>query len=142
MSRKETQEKEGEPRRRMAARHETPNPATYFRRTPLPLMLLVIGLLGYLSWIFFAPQTIPFDKLGPLGTLTKYLLEHYSSLLRLWYVSAWIFHTLFAFIVLKVCKEKGITDHTTQFWWFAHTVAYGVIPLVFLWTYKPPMKKK
>ncbi|XP_008121870.1 transmembrane protein 254-like [Anolis carolinensis] len=125
-----------------AARQGTPNPATYFRRTPLILMLMIGGTNAFHAWTFFAPQTIPYDKLGPLGTLTKYLLEHYNTPLRIWFVTIWILHTLFAFIVLKLCKEKGITDRMTQVRWFAQTVTYGLNSLFFLWIYKPPMKSK
>ncbi|XP_060622836.2 transmembrane protein 254-like [Anolis sagrei] len=123
-----------------AARRGTPNPATYFRRTPLILMLLIGGVNAYHAWTLFAPQTIPYDKLGPLGTLTKYLLEHYNTQLRIWFVTVWILHALWAFIVLKLCKEKGITDHTTQVRWFAQTITFGLNSLFFLWIYKPPMK--
>ncbi|XP_042312371.1 transmembrane protein 254-like [Sceloporus undulatus] len=124
------------------ARQEPLSPSHYFRRTPLLLMFLIGGINAYHAWAFFAPQTIPFDKLGLIGVITKYILENYNTPLRVWFVMIWILHTAYAFWGLKICKDKDISDGKTQFLWFAQTVAFGLGSLFFLWIYRPPKKKQ
>ncbi|KAM6443715.1 transmembrane protein 254-like [Liasis olivaceus] len=116
--------------------------AAYFRTVrPFWMGLIAAGMLYY-GWAVFAPSTIPYDVLGPLGRFTKYLQENHRTAFHAGYLLAWVVHTGEAFLSLWVCKIKGITDSRTQLQWFTQTLFFGIASLYFLLAYKPQRKSR
>ncbi|XP_075790883.1 transmembrane protein 254 isoform X2 [Pelodiscus sinensis] len=98
------------------------SPSGYFRRTS-PFWVGAIAVsLSYFAWAVFLPSTIPYHNLGPLGHLTKYLVDNHPKLLY--------------------NGIKGITDPSVQCRWFIQTFFFGVASLSHLLAYKPPPKKQ
>ncbi|XP_015279020.1 PREDICTED: transmembrane protein 254-like [Gekko japonicus] len=116
--------------------------STYFRRVSPAWMLLVAAGLTYVGWAVFSPATIPYDSLGPLGTFTRCLVENHKALLNVGYAVAWIVHVAETIYALKLCRDKGITDPSTQFWWAAQTFLVGVASLIHLLNYDPLKETK
>ncbi|KAF5902127.1 transmembrane protein, partial [Clarias magur] len=54
-------------------------------------------------WSVFWPQQIPYDTLGPLGALTKYLVKEYHGFMYTGWWLAWAVHLFEALVALKVC---------------------------------------
>ncbi|KAH0624320.1 hypothetical protein JD844_031682 [Phrynosoma platyrhinos] len=92
------------------------------------------------EWAVFAPATIPYDNLGPLGTFTKYLVENHNTALKIGYLISWLIHIGEALYSYKLCKKKGITNRLTQLLWFLQTLAFGGFSLYYLQIYKPSRK--
>lgn len=40
-----------------------------------------LRLCSVFQWTVFWPQQVPYDNLGPLGTLSRYLVDNYHSLM-------------------------------------------------------------
>ncbi|XP_061490923.1 transmembrane protein 254 isoform X2 [Rhineura floridana] len=118
------------------------NPSTYFRRTKTLFMVVITGGLSYYTWALFFPSTIPYNLLGPLGTLTKYLVENHKTTLQIGYVVTWLIHLADAFYALRLCKIKGITDGSTQLQWFVQTFLFGLSSLIYLLVYSPKKKSQ
>ncbi|XP_063163773.1 transmembrane protein 254 [Candoia aspera] len=115
-------------------------PATYFRTVrPFWMVLIAAGMIYY-GWAVFAPSTIHYDILGPLGKLTKYLQETHKTLFKAGYAISWLIHIGEAFLSLWVCNIKGVTDNMTRLWWFTQTLLFGSASLYWLLVYKPPRK--
>ncbi|XP_072534356.1 transmembrane protein 254 [Salminus brasiliensis] len=116
--------------------------SAYFRRSSLFWIVAVTVSMGFYTWTVFWPQQIPYDSLGPLGALSKYLVnEHYSILYKGWW-AAWAIHTIEALVALKVCSDKGITSSFTRLLWFSQTVLFGFASLGLLLKYKPDLRTK
>ncbi|XP_003227588.1 transmembrane protein 254 [Anolis carolinensis] len=118
----------------------TRDPSTYFRRPKGYVMLLIAAGMGYYSWAFFAPASIPYDSLGPLGTFTKFLVEKHNAPFKMGYFISWAIHLGEALYALKLCTNKGVTDSITRLLWFVQTFAFGMFSLYHLLTYKPLRK--
>ncbi|XP_062987746.1 transmembrane protein 254 [Elgaria multicarinata webbii] len=116
------------------------SPSTYFQRASPFWMVLIAAGMSYYGWAVISPSTIPYDYLGPLATLTKYLVKNHNIVFQLGYVIAWMVHVWEAFYALKLCKTKGITDFSTQLWWFVQTFLFGVASLHYLLQYEPQRK--
>nr|XP_006114472.1 transmembrane protein 254 [Pelodiscus sinensis] len=93
-------------------------------------------------WAVFLPSTIPYHNLGPLGHLTKYLVDNHPKLLYNGFWLAWGIHIAEALYSIKLCKIKGITDPSVQCRWFIQTFFFGLASLSHLLAYKPPPKKQ
>nr|XP_056706241.1 transmembrane protein 254-like [Euleptes europaea] len=126
----------------MAPRQRPRSPGTYFQAAHPAWMVLIAAGMGYYGWIVFSPATIPCDCLGPLGTFTRYLVENHKSCLNVGYAIAWLIHVLETLYALKLCRDKGITDPSTQFRWAVQTILFGMASLCHLLSYNPPRKKK
>ncbi|XP_015279072.1 PREDICTED: transmembrane protein 254-like [Gekko japonicus] len=123
-------------------RRSSSGSSTYFRRTRPAWMLLVAAGLGYYGWAVFSPATVPYDSLGPLGTFTRYLVENHKASLNVGYAVAWIVHVAETIYALKLCRDKGITDASTQFQWAVQTFLFGITSLTHLLNYDPLKETK
>ncbi|XP_008561855.1 PREDICTED: transmembrane protein 254 isoform X1 [Galeopterus variegatus] len=87
------------------AKSEAGTTATAYFRTarPLPSLVTVLGL-GYFAWVIFWPQSIPYQSLGPLGSFTRYLLDHHHTLLHNGYWLAWLIHVGESLCAMILCK--------------------------------------
>ncbi|XP_039623935.1 transmembrane protein 254 isoform X2 [Polypterus senegalus] len=114
----------------------------YFKNTHWYWMVLIIFLCGMLTWTVFWPQDVPYERLGPVGAFSKYMVEHHYTLIyRGWWV-AWAIHIAEALYSLKVCREKGINNKAICGLWFLQTFLFGIASLSLLLQYKPPTSRK
>ncbi|KYO27663.1 transmembrane protein 254 [Alligator mississippiensis] len=114
----------------------------YFQRAGgLPMAVVAVSF-GYLACAVFSPTTIPYESLGPLGHLTKYLVDNHHNLLHYGFWLAWGIHGAEALYSVKLCKTKGIIHGPTQLQWFFQTVVFGMASLYKLLEYKPPSKRQ
>nr|XP_058155300.1 transmembrane protein 254 isoform X1 [Dasypus novemcinctus] len=79
--------------------------AAYFRiARPLPLLVTVLGL-GCYTWVVFWPQSIPYQRLGPLGPFTQYLVDNHPTLLRNGFWLAWLIHVGESLYAMVLCRR-------------------------------------
>ncbi|XP_029927267.1 transmembrane protein 254 [Myripristis murdjan] len=113
----------------------------YFRRTSLFWIITVTLSMGYFTCTVFVPEKIPFESLGPLGTLSRHLVDNHADLMYKGWWAAWAVHAFEACIALKVCSQKGIDSMATRCLWFVQTVLFGFASLGLLIKYKPERPK-
>ncbi|XP_001369486.1 transmembrane protein 254 isoform X2 [Monodelphis domestica] len=116
--------------------------AAYFRRGSLFWFLVIVVSLGYYTWVVFWPQSIPYQKLGPLGLFTKYLVDNHLVLIRNGYWFAWLVHVAESIYAMILCAKKGITNGQARLLWFLQTFFFGFASLSILIAYKPHYHKK
>ncbi|XP_076830368.1 transmembrane protein 254 [Brachyhypopomus gauderio] len=113
------------------------NGYAYFRRSSFFWIMTVTLSMGYYTLVVFWPERIPYASLGPLGAISKHLVnEHYGVLYMGWWLS-WVVHVFEALVALKVCSDKGINSPSTRLLWFIQTVLFGFASLGLLLKYKP-----
>uniref|UniRef100_A0A8D0BC48 Transmembrane protein 254 n=1 Tax=Salvator merianae TaxID=96440 RepID=A0A8D0BC48_SALMN len=115
---------------------------TYFHLTRPFWMLLILFGMSYYGWAVFSPSTIPYKRIGPLGTFTKFLLENHETAFQIGYLIAWLIHIGEALYAYKLCKSKDITDSSTLTKWVLQTLLFGIASLYYLLIYKPQKKTK
>ncbi|XP_044518724.1 transmembrane protein 254 isoform X2 [Gracilinanus agilis] len=116
--------------------------AAYFRRGSLFWFLVIVVSFGYHTWVVFWPQSIPYQKLGPLGLFTQYLVDNHLVLLRNGYWLAWLIHVAESIYAMILCTKKGITNGQARLLWFLQTFFFGFASLSILIAYKPYYHKK
>nr|XP_056706279.1 transmembrane protein 254-like [Euleptes europaea] len=122
----------------MASSEAPERPSTYFRRThPIFKAAVVFGLI-YHGWVVFSPGTFPYDFLGPAGTFTSYLVENHKIYVDIGYAIVWLIHIVEALYCIKLCRDKGITDPSTQLRWVIQTFCFGLTSFFHLLIYDPP----
>ncbi|XP_043845434.1 transmembrane protein 254 isoform X2 [Dromiciops gliroides] len=115
--------------------------SVYFRRgSPVGIVITAIGL-GYFAWVAFWPQSVPYQKLGPLGSFSQYLVDNHLEFIRRGYWLAWLIHVGESIYAMILCK-KGITDGWARVLWFLQTFFFGFASLSILLAYKPHHHKK
>lgn len=98
--------------------------------------------MGYFTWAVFWPEQLPYETLGPLGDLTKYLVKDYHGFMyKGWWLS-WAVHLGEAWLALKLCSDKGISSPTTRLLWFVQTLLFGFASLGLLLKYKDGSRAK
>ncbi|XP_050816318.1 transmembrane protein 254 isoform X2 [Gopherus flavomarginatus] len=105
------------------------NPGGYFRCASRFWMGVIAVSIGYFAWTVFLPSTIPYENLGQLGHVTKYLVDRHPKLLYNGFWLAWGIHIAEALYSIKLCKTKGITDSSVQRRWFIQTFLFD--PMMF-----------
>ncbi|XP_020861849.1 transmembrane protein 254 isoform X1 [Phascolarctos cinereus] len=116
--------------------------AAFFKRGSLFWFAVITVAFGYYTWVAFWPQSIPCQKLGPLGLFTQYLVDNHLVLIRNMYWFAWLIHVGEAIYALILCSKKGITDGWARLLWFLQTFLFGIASLSVLLAYKPYHHKK
>ncbi|XP_069835375.1 transmembrane protein 254 isoform X2 [Dendropsophus ebraccatus] len=96
--------------------------ASYFQRTGILWMALISLSMGFFTWTVFWPTQVPYEQLGPLGSLAQYMVKNHYSLL---YYGA-----------------KGITDSGARMQWLIQTALFGIASLSLLLSYKPGKKRR
>ncbi|CAB1312482.1 unnamed protein product [Coregonus sp. 'balchen'] len=114
----------------------------YFRRASIFWITTVALSMGYFTWTVFWPQQVPYDNLGPLGTLSRYLVDNHHSLMYKGWWAAWVVHVAEALVAMKVCSNKGVDGTMTRCLWFVQTVLFGFASLGLLLKYKPDHRTK
>ncbi|KAJ8359871.1 hypothetical protein SKAU_G00163960 [Synaphobranchus kaupii] len=114
----------------------------YFKNPSL-FWIATIGLsMGYYTCTVFWPEQMPFEMLGPLGSLSKYLLQNHYPLLYTGWWMAWLVHMAEALYSLKVCSDKGVDSLTARGLWFLQTFLFGFASLILLLKYRPDPRPK
>ncbi|XP_053547632.1 transmembrane protein 254 [Bombina bombina] len=116
--------------------------STYFQRTSLFWMVVITLSMGFFTWTVFWPKNVPYQQLGPVGSLALYMVENHYSSLYYGFWAAWTVHVLEASYSLRLCSSKGITDTGTQTRWLIQTFLFGIASLSLLLKYKPAPAKK
>nr|XP_056706321.1 transmembrane protein 254-like [Euleptes europaea] len=101
-------------------------------------MAAVVFGLVYHGWLVFSPATFPYYYLGPVGTFTNSMVQKHKLYIDIGYGIVWLIHIVEALYCIKLCRDKGITDPLTQFWWFLQTFCFGLTSFYLLLHYKPP----
>ncbi|XP_066549352.1 transmembrane protein 254 [Amia ocellicauda] len=115
---------------------------TYFSRTSLFWMVAVTLSMGYYTWVVFWPQQVPYEKLGPVGTFSKYMADNQYPLIYYGWWVALAIHVAEALYSLKVCSDKGIDSVVARFLWCFQTFLFGYFSLSLLLKYKPDPRPK
>ncbi|XP_029465345.1 transmembrane protein 254 [Rhinatrema bivittatum] len=115
---------------------------TYFRRPSLFWMTVITLSMGFFMWTVFWPTQIPFQHLGPAGSLIKYLVDYHYKWLYWGFWTACGIHVAEALYSFRLCNAKGITDNQAQVQWVLQTMLFGMASLFLLQSYKPEKLKK
>ncbi|KAM3842813.1 transmembrane protein 254 [Diretmus argenteus] len=113
----------------------------YFKRTSTFWIITVALSMGYFTCVVLAPEKVPFGSLGPLGTLSTYLVANHSGLMYNVWVGACVGHLFEATVALVLCSRKGIDDVATRCLWFVQTLLFGFASLSLLFKYNPERPK-
>ncbi|XP_069835374.1 transmembrane protein 254 isoform X1 [Dendropsophus ebraccatus] len=116
--------------------------ASYFQRTGILWMALISLSMGFFTWTVFWPTQVPYEQLGPLGSLAQYMVKNHYSLLYYGFWAAWAVHFAEAFYSLRLCSAKGITDSGARMQWLIQTALFGIASLSLLLSYKPGKKRR
>ncbi|KAJ8248221.1 hypothetical protein GJAV_G00239720 [Gymnothorax javanicus] len=114
----------------------------YFKNPSLFWMATISLSMGFYTCAVFWPELIPFDMLGPLGSLSKYLLENHYPLMYYGWWMAWLVHLAEALYSIKVCSDAGVDSMTTQGLWFLQTFLFGFASLSLLLKYRASPRRK
>nr|XP_058165106.1 transmembrane protein 254-like [Dasypus novemcinctus] len=101
----------------------------YFQKASLFWLMVITLSMGYYTWVVFGPQSIPYQRLGPLGPFTQYLVDHHPTLLRNGFWFAWLIHVGESLYAMLFCRSKGITNGQAQLLWFLQTLFFGIASL-------------
>ncbi|XP_026876762.2 transmembrane protein 254 [Electrophorus electricus] len=114
----------------------------YFRRSSVSWIMVVMLSMGFYTWVVFWPDQVPYASLGPLGAISKHLVnEYYGVLYKGWWL-AWVVHVFESLVALKLCSDKGINSPSTRLLWFIQTILFGFASLGLLLKYKPDGRSK
>ncbi|KAF0027175.1 hypothetical protein F2P81_019916 [Scophthalmus maximus] len=102
----------------------------------------VTAAMGYFTCIVFVPERIPYEYLGFYGSFCKHLVDNYADIMYKGWLAAWAIHVFEAYIALKMCRDKGITNTTTRCMWVFQTFLFGFASLGLLLKYNPERPKQ
>ncbi|XP_004484578.1 transmembrane protein 254 isoform X3 [Dasypus novemcinctus] len=114
----------------------------YFQKASLFWLTVITLSMGYYTWVVFWPQSIPYQRLGPLGPFTQYLVDNHPTLLRNGFWLAWLIHVGESLYAMVLCRSKGITNGQAQLLWFLQTFFFGIASLSILMAYRPKHQKQ
>ncbi|XP_078612923.1 transmembrane protein 254-like isoform X2 [Branchiostoma floridae x Branchiostoma japonicum] len=110
-----------------------------FVRVRFLTMVLVPSIWVLYTFAVYAPQSVPWYMLGPVGTLTQYLIKNYPAQLYKGFWVAWGIHTVEAVIAAILTGVKNIGG-VTRLKWIVQTQLFGLASLYMLILYKPKAK--
>ncbi|XP_027863799.1 transmembrane protein 254 [Xiphophorus couchianus] len=114
----------------------------YFRRTTRFWMVTITVSFGFFTLIAFAPDAIPYDCLGPFGSLCRHLVYYHADLMYKGWWAAVAVHVLEALYAYKLCCDKGINHPAIRRQWVFQTFLFGYASLGMLVKYNPKRHKK
>uniref|UniRef100_A0A8C6EX78 Transmembrane protein 254 n=2 Tax=Marmota marmota marmota TaxID=9994 RepID=A0A8C6EX78_MARMA len=82
--------------------------AAYFQRGSLLWFTVITLSFGDNSCDVLWSQSVPYQRLGPLGYFTQCLVNHHHTLLHNGYWLAWLIHMGESLYAMVLCKYKGI----------------------------------
>ncbi|XP_058155301.1 transmembrane protein 254 isoform X2 [Dasypus novemcinctus] len=77
----------------------------YFQKASLFWLTVITLSMGYYTWVVFWPQSIPYQRLGPLGPFTQYLVDNHPTLLRNGFWLAWLIHVGESLYAMVLCRR-------------------------------------
>ncbi|XP_019627823.1 PREDICTED: transmembrane protein 254-like isoform X3 [Branchiostoma belcheri] len=111
----------------------------FFRRaSPFWMSFIGVGFTVF-GFAVYAPQSVPWSMLGPVGTLVQYLIKNYPVQLYRGFWIAWGIHTTEAVIAAILTTMKNIGG-VTRLKWIVQTQLFGLASLYMLILYKPKGK--
>ncbi|XP_035693710.1 transmembrane protein 254-like isoform X2 [Branchiostoma floridae] len=111
----------------------------FFRRaSPFWMSFITVGFTIF-GFAVYAPQSVPWYMLGPVGTLTQHLIKNYPAQLYKGFWVAWGIHTVEAVIAAILTGVKNIGG-VTRLKWIVQTQLFGLASLYMLILYKPKAK--
>ncbi|XP_019627824.1 PREDICTED: transmembrane protein 254-like isoform X4 [Branchiostoma belcheri] len=113
--------------------------ATGFVRVSYLTLVLVPCIWLLYTFAVYAPQSVPWSMLGPVGTLVQYLIKNYPVQLYRGFWIAWGIHTTEAVIAAILTTMKNIGG-VTRLKWIVQTQLFGLASLYMLILYKPKGK--
>ncbi|XP_071986005.1 transmembrane protein 254 [Engystomops pustulosus] len=116
--------------------------ASFFRRAGVHWMALITLAMGFFTWTVFWPTLVPYEQLGPLGSLAQYMVKNHYSVLYNGYWIAWAIHAAEALYSFRLCSTKGISDPGARMLWLTQTFLFGIASLSLLLAYKPGKKRR
>ncbi|XP_018618172.1 transmembrane protein 254 [Scleropages formosus] len=116
--------------------------SAFFRRTSLAWVVSVSLAVSFFTWTVFWPNQVPYERLGPLGHVSHYLVEHHYPVMYYGWWLALMVHVGEAFYSLKVCSDKGVDNLLARVLWFVQTFLFGLASLGLLLKYKPDARLK
>ncbi|KPP77014.1 transmembrane protein 254-like [Scleropages formosus] len=75
-----------------------------------------------MKWTVFWPNQVPYERLGPLGHVSHYLVEHHYPVMYY--------------------GDKGVDNLLARVLWFVQTFLFGLASLGLLLKYKPDARLK
>ncbi|XP_075073236.1 transmembrane protein 254 isoform X1 [Mixophyes fleayi] len=114
--------------------------ANYFHRTSLFWMAIITVSMGFFTWTVFWPTQVPYEHLGPLGSIAQYMVKNHYSALYYGFWLAWAVHVAEALYSLQLCSTKGIMDVGVRIQWVIQTFLFGIASLSLLIAYNPAKK--
>ncbi|XP_063814806.1 transmembrane protein 254 isoform X2 [Pseudophryne corroboree] len=78
--------------------------ASYFQRANLFWMAVIVIFLSFFTWTVFWPTQVPYEQLGPLGSLAEYLVKNYYNVMYRGYWVTWVIHISEASYGLYLCR--------------------------------------
>ncbi|XP_019627822.1 PREDICTED: transmembrane protein 254-like isoform X2 [Branchiostoma belcheri] len=106
--------------------------------SPFWMSLIAVGITAF-GFAVYAPQSVPWSMLGPVGTLVQYLIKNYPVQLYRGFWIAWGIHTTEAVIAAILTTMKNIGG-VTRLKWIVQTQLFGLASLYMLILYKPKGK--
>ncbi|KAK1791798.1 hypothetical protein P4O66_013779 [Electrophorus voltai] len=86
----------------------------YFRRSSVSWIMVVMLSMGFYTWVVFWPDQVPYTSLGPLGAISKHLVnEYYGVLYKGWWL-AWVVHVFESLVALKLCRTAGVVKASSD----------------------------
>ncbi|XP_075697880.1 transmembrane protein 254 [Rhinoderma darwinii] len=116
--------------------------ASYFQRAGILWMVVITLSMGFFTWTVFWPAQVPYEQLGPLGSLAQYMVNNHYNALYYGFWSAWAVHIAEALYSLRLCSTKGITNSGARMQWVIQTFLFGIASLSLLLVYKPGKKRR
>ncbi|KAG8552554.1 hypothetical protein GDO81_004579 [Engystomops pustulosus] len=80
--------------------------ASFFRRAGVHWMALITLAMGFFTWTVFWPTLVPYEQLGPLGSLAQYMVKNHYSVLYNGYWIAWAIHAAEALYSFRLCSRS------------------------------------
>ncbi|XP_072034835.1 transmembrane protein 254-like [Amphiura filiformis] len=113
----------------------------YFRLPDLSWMLLVTFGLYLMVCSLHKPDWVPFDYLGPLGALSRYLATEHPHLVNGTILVAFLIHSAYIVYTVSLMRKTQLSS-SAQFKWYITIFIFGGFSLIHLrrYVYNTPHK--
>ncbi|XP_071950233.1 transmembrane protein 254-like isoform X2 [Antedon mediterranea] len=112
----------------------------YFRLPSVFWMVSVSSGIALLTLATFTPAVVPHEYLGPIGWLTRYLVNEWPAILNILMVFTIASHTVEACCAVNTAKNKSI-ENPARRKWLISVFVFGYFSYRHLLAYKPNKSK-
>ncbi|ELU18392.1 hypothetical protein CAPTEDRAFT_227629 [Capitella teleta] len=114
---------------------------SYFESPHIVWLISIPAALGLLSAACLCPAYLPYAYLGPIGSLTRVLVDDYPSLVAFLFYTTWLLHVLEAYMAARLCSRLHLWSNNT--WkWVIQTFVFGVFSLRLLKAHERQLKRQ